>query len=180
MDGFVKIGKELLDHIYSTSDEDLSWHIVDRVNWKRCSDLSDYEYEYDSSLQDCESPIEQLLSMAIYKIGLRHMKMFNPDIDVVEVIKQSKIYGTNYRVDFFIPVWYEKANRVKAFAVECDGHEFHEKTKEQVIKGNERDRELQALGIMVLHFSGSEIVKNANRCAGKILEIIRDYKTDAM
>jgi very-short-patch-repair endonuclease len=39
--------------------------------------------------------------------------------------------------------------------VECDGHDFHEKTKQQVTKDNRRERELQIAGWHVFRFSGS-------------------------
>ncbi len=44
-------------------------------------------------------------------------------------------------------------------AVELDGHEFHERTKEQVAYRNRRDRVLQRHGWTVLHISGSELVR---------------------
>jgi hypothetical protein len=48
--------------------------------------------------------------------------------------------------------------------VELDGHEFHEKTKEQVTYRNQRDRALQQAGWTILHFSGSEFVRRPLRC----------------
>ena len=59
--------------------------------------------------------------------------------------------GTVYRLDFAIPEY--------LIAVELDGHEFHEKTKEQVTYRNQRDRQLQAAGWTVFHFSGSELYR---------------------
>lgn len=41
--------------------------------------------------------------------------------------------------------------------IECDGHDFHEKTKEQAAKDKKRDRELQKLGYPVFRYTGSEI-----------------------
>jgi very-short-patch-repair endonuclease len=61
--------------------------------------------------------------------------------------------GRRYRLDFAIPD--------AKIAVELDGHDFHEKTKEQVTYRNMRDRDLQAAGWTVLHFSGSELLKGA-------------------
>lgn len=56
--------------------------------------------------------------------------------------------------------------------IECDGHEFHEKTKEQVIYDNEREYKLKSAGYDVLHFSGSEIYNNPYECAEKTLNYI--------
>lgn len=44
--------------------------------------------------------------------------------------------------------------------IELDGHDFHEKTKEQVTRRNQRDRELAAAGWTILRYSGSEFYKD--------------------
>ena len=69
------------------------------------------------------------------------------------IIPQFKI--GKFRVDFLIcdhrwgmDYW---------FVVECDGHEFHEKTKPQAAKDKERDRRIQSDGYPILRFTGSEI-----------------------
>lgn len=59
--------------------------------------------------------------------------------------------GSLFRLDFAIPDF--------KIAVELDGHDFHERTKEQVAHRNMRDRKLQADGWTVLHISGSELWK---------------------
>lgn len=53
-------------------------------------------------------------------------------------------------------------------AVECDGHDFHEKTKEQAIRDKKRDRDFIAAGVPVLHFTGREIWRDPSRCVGEI------------
>ncbi len=53
----------------------------------------------------------------------------------------------------------------KNLILECDGHDFHEKTKEQAAKDKRRDRELQHLGYRVFRFTGSEIHNDAIACA---------------
>lgn len=45
-------------------------------------------------------------------------------------------------------------------AVELDGHDFHEKTKEQASGDKRRDRYLAALGWTVLRFSGSDVYRD--------------------
>lgn len=42
-------------------------------------------------------------------------------------------------------------------AIELDGHDFHERTKEQARRDKKRDRDLSALGFPVARFTGSEI-----------------------
>jgi hypothetical protein len=55
-------------------------------------------------------------------------------------------------------------------ALELDGHEFHEKTKEQVTHRNRRDRDLQSAGWTVLHVSGSEFNRDPQRVTQEIYD----------
>lgn len=82
----------------------------------------------------------------------------------------------DYRVDFLLTIQrYDirttryKQESLKLYSVpliiECDGHEYHEKTKEQARRDKERDRTLQSLGFPVFRFTGSEIWSNSLRCA---------------
>lgn len=48
-----------------------------------------------------------------------------------------------------------------ALAVECDGHDFHEKTKEQARRDKSRDRILISHGIHTIRFTGSEIFRRS-------------------
>lgn len=73
-----------------------------------------------------------------------------------------EVEGRGYRLDFvFEPSEYGifkdiAGPQAPKIAVELDGHEFHERTKEQVTYRNRRDRDLQSDGWTVLHISGSE------------------------
>ena len=76
-----------------------------------------------------------------------------------------------YRVDFLVDFEF---NRHEKIIVECDGHAFHEKTKEQAQHDKKRDRELQALGYRVYRFTGSEIWKTRGQCVLSALGIQPD------
>ena len=67
----------------------------------------------------------------------------------VETLPQVQV--GRYRVDFMVRFFDEK------FIVECDGHDFHERTKQQAQHDKQRDRFLQAEGFKVFRFTGSEI-----------------------
>ena len=60
---------------------------------------------------------------------------------------------------------------VAKIAVEVDGHDFHERTREQVVARNQRDRDLQADGWTVLHFSGSEIHRQPEECVRQVFDV---------
>lgn len=84
-----------------------------------------------------------------------------------------------YRVDFFIIAAFtyaqtsapDRLGQVRV-VVECDGHDFHERTKEQAERDKRRDRELTAMGLTVLRFTGREIWRSPVDCAAGVLEII--------
>lgn len=62
-------------------------------------------------------------------------------------------------------------------AVECDGHDFHEKTKEQAQRDKARDRALMAHGVKVMRFTGSEIWRDPSAC---VIEAIKVLDPDAL
>lgn len=60
-------------------------------------------------------------------------------------------------------------------AVECDGHEFHEKTKEQASADKRRDREIQKQRVPVFRFSGADIWRDVFECA---IEIVSEIESE--
>lgn len=56
--------------------------------------------------------------------------------------------------------------------IECDGHDFHEKTKEQASSDKKRDRELTKLNIPFLRFTGTDILHDAATAVSEIMEIV--------
>lgn len=121
-------------------------------------------YGFDG-LELCESPIEQQFLCAF--LVLNHVNNCGLDIEIQE---ELNVGSKTYRPDFIISNSIGEAYNV---VIECDGHDFHEKTKQQVIKGNNRDYDLKLDGYEVLHFSGSEIFKDAVKCASKAIEFVK-------
>lgn len=174
MERFIKITEDLYYDIDRMDrNEDISNYLVDKVSLYVLALSSDAEMDFEESLIDCESPIEQLLSLALENLSIKNIYKYNPFIDVVEIEKQKEIQCENkkYRVDFCIPVIYKNQEN-KSFIIECDGHEFHQKTKEQVERDNNRMRDLQKQGYEVIRFSGTEIWHRPHKCASDILNII--------
>lgn len=54
--------------------------------------------------------------------------------------------------------------------VECDGHEFHERTKEQAAKDRARDRASVMGGYDVFRFTGSELWRDPMGCAEQVVD----------
>jgi hypothetical protein len=56
--------------------------------------------------------------------------------------------------------------------VECDGHQFHERTPEQASKDRKRIRALQRLGVTALPFTGTDVVRDSIEAAFEAAQII--------
>ncbi len=126
------------------------------------------------AVERCESPIEQMMCVALFGALVTDRACIG-DIDCVVMPQQEIRCGDQtYRVDFeiavFLPVEFLETMTV---VVECDGHDFHEKTKEQAARDKARDRAIQACGVPVLRFTGSEIWHAPWRCADQVRWTIR-------
>jgi very-short-patch-repair endonuclease len=60
----------------------------------------------------------------------------------------------------------------KKLVVECDGHDFHERTKLQAARDRARDRRSQHDGIPVFRFTGSELWADAWGRAREVIEFV--------
>ena len=118
--------------------------------------------------ENCESPIEQILWIALNFCALNSNNWY-----MFEEQAEVEANGNKYRLDFLYEEDYmDNVDNPLHLAIECDGHEFHEKTKEQVEKRNKRDMDLKLAGYDILHYSGSQIYKNPIKCALEILDYI--------
>lgn len=117
------------------------------------------------SLAERFTPIESIAYVVIFQLS-QHFGFHN-----MYVHPQKKI--GKYIVDFEVvyqPI--EDQEPRKKIIVECDGHEFHEKTKEQVTRDKERDRFLTKQGYIILRYSGSELVRDRLKLYGDIEELL--------
>jgi len=73
-------------------------------------------------------------------------------------------------LDFLIQYWFSNPTYKLAvqIAVELDGHDYHEKTKEQAKRDKEKDRILQTHGYLVARFTGSEVYKDPMEVIEKV------------
>lgn len=108
--------------------------------------LEQAEYWVWAAERKCESPIEKMVFLQLFLLNFKSLLGSEEEVRFMNQVKIGP-----YRVDFLIQT--EDAKIV----VECDGHDFHEKTKEQAAKDKKRDRFLQSKGYRVLRFTGSEI-----------------------
>ena len=140
---------------------------VEEAFLERVADKVDMLHGEMCDLSRCESPIEQQFYVT-WKNETDNL------IGMWGITPQRKyaISGKNYRVDFSVVLHlYNKSSRV---VVECDGHAFHEKTKEQAKRDKKRDRAFQSIGIPILHFTGSEIFNKDQECVDEVTDFLID------
>ncbi len=112
---------------------------------------------------DCrniKSPIEQLFVVALNLVCAENYVTFSlsdslpEDGDDLTVIPQLKI--GSYFIDFVLL----QLPRNIVVCVELDGHQFHDRNEKQRRYEKARDRFLVSKGLKVIHFTGSEVVKD--------------------
>jgi very-short-patch-repair endonuclease len=116
-------------------------------------------------VQTCESVPEQLLASRL----LWEARSISV-VEDFEICPQHHIPTRDgvFRVDFLV-----KGNvggTPVTLVVECDGHAYHDKTKEQAAHDRQRERSLRVAGYQVARFTASEISADPEDCA---LEVFR-------
>jgi very-short-patch-repair endonuclease len=90
---------------------------------------------------------------------------------------QPQVQLGRYRVDFLVTIQTIRpigdcfdVTRSQVI-IECDGHDFHDRTTEQALRDRSRDRELQLMGFQVFRYAGAEIWRDVFACAEEVLPI---------
>ena len=127
------------------------------------SDISCY-----LSSANINSPIEIIFLVAFY-IYTKGSIYINPQ-ERIEI--GNKVYYADFSIsfDYFVN---NSFNEDFKLVIECDGYEFHQKTKEQVDNDNQREYDLKMQGYNVLRFSGREIFKYPMQCIEKLIDYLR-------
>jgi very-short-patch-repair endonuclease len=87
--------------------------------------------------------------------------------DVIMFTCQHRV-NDGYIVDFLLTTCFPEI----VIAIEIDGHDWHEKTKEQAQKDKERGRYLLRNGYHVIRFTGSEVYTKPDDCAKEALDTL--------
>lgn len=150
----------------------------------------DFAFGYNSgTIEYIKSPIEQIFFVAFLTVLHQNLTRESLGIDITPLGQhEQNIDGYDYVHDFafYIDV-YNLRNKFKmkdyifmsSVTVECDGHDYHNKTKRQVSNGNKRSNAMQQNGLTVIHFSGSDLFRYPYQCAEEAYcVIIKKYKKD--
>lgn len=123
----------------------------------------------------CRSPIEEQFAAALFGTDAASL-CFTVVAGVGDHLRDHGFYifpqmpVRNYKADFgLILHGYTGHYRLVA---ECDGHDFHEKSKEQAAHDKSRDRAFLEEGWPVMRFTGSEIHRDALACADQASDFL--------
>lgn len=116
---------------------------------------------------DIKSPIEQMFYLAFSVVNLEYYGGRYG----IESQSEINVFEKKYYADFLLSL--QNSDRLQLI-VECDGHDFHKITKEQVKHDNERDLILKKAGYDVIRFSGSQLYENAWECADNVCSFIQE------
>ncbi|MGA4550599.1 DUF559 domain-containing protein [Methylorubrum aminovorans] len=134
---------------------------------------------HDHRLGRFPSPIEALFYSALMAVA--RMEAHHPDGEIITpfldreawaeadlsllvITAEMQVRVLDWPVDFLLGTSDSVAGKHYA-VVECDGHDFHERTKEQAARDRSRDRRLQEAGFRVFRFTGSELYRDPYACA---------------
>lgn len=131
--------------------------------------------EWVTTFEECRVGLDEFLK-------LPQRVTFTPlHLEQIEYIVPQFAIG-KYRADFLLARvatgWIEDPEdpdeiitileKLPLIVVEIDGHDFHEKTKEQASRDKERDRFMTAEGYRVFRFTGSDVFNRAAQCVQEI------------
>jgi very-short-patch-repair endonuclease len=105
-----------------------------------------------------ESPIEEAFWHA-------YLNARPPELEGLRA--QYEVLGGKYRLDFALP-------DVKV-GIELDGYAYHS-SPEAFTQDRKRERDLNLAGWRIIHFSGSEINRDANGCIQQAAQLAKTFK----
>jgi very-short-patch-repair endonuclease len=165
-----------LDGAYARLRDDIVEHVTSELSWmpdEACGDSPIEKIFYTALWASCRFGMSALDRVMIPSRNFPLDRLLaSEDQSILIVQPQAQLEG--WRVDFLIYAW--ETGRIsgkpqwRRLIVECDGHDFHERTKEQAAKDRSRDREFQLRGYAILRFTGSELYAKPLACALQVGE----------
>lgn len=136
---------------------------------------------WEIARRECQSPIEEILLAHVIFASFGYgdgdgIVVWDPTKDYSATEETTGVFfGLQrevgpYRADFLFTC--HAGGHSRRVVVECDGHDYHERSKEQAQRDKARDRFMVTDGITVLRFTGSEIYRNAAGCREQIERVL--------
>lgn len=132
--------------------------------------------DIDMYINYINSPIEKIFITAF----LIYCKAFNKDVFIepqIEIMCNKKLYIVDFEIKYD-EMCNPSLKKDFNLAIECDGYDFHQKTKKQVEYDNKREYDLKMAGYQILRFSGSEIYNNPYECINRLFNYLEEFGYD--
>lgn len=144
----------------------LFFYALEEIEWfGNFIEVCCYDYEY------CKSPVEILFNFAFdimsFQFGAKSIIYLEPQVKIVT--KEGK----KYFADFEMRIQKNGEDIPTKILIEVDGHDFHEKTKQQVAYDKERELNIKMEGYDIIRFSGSQVWNDPLKCAADSLEYLQ-------
>lgn len=97
-----------------------------------------------------------------------------PEAKFVRINLRSQIQIGRYRVDFLVSVEAEGMRDVR-FVIECDGHNFHERSAKQASHDRARDRKLLREGYVTLRYTYDDLMSSTGDSIRDLWETMAAY-----
>lgn len=163
--GELRLIEEKFGEQLDLDDTPLPSDVADRLEWYQRNVARRFAETVRETIKihEITSPVEQLFLMAWKFAGVE-------DRFRVTLRPQHKIEcaPVTYSTDFAVL----RDGTDLRIAIEIDGHDFHEKTRAQVAKDKARERAIIAKGYTVLRFTGTEIVRDTQKCVNEVVDIL--------
>lgn len=136
------------------------------------------QFAFSTAVENLQSPIEDLFFIACSAMCESALEPLNTQLGEVMskdrgvYVRPQAAFGP-YRVDFLM--WQSGLAPEEVYSpviIELDGHDFHDKDAKQRSYEKARDRYLVRAGHRVLHFTGSDIVRDPFKAAHETLSML--------
>jgi very-short-patch-repair endonuclease len=150
--------------------------MMDRLRGQLRAGL-DIELAKFACREDLHSPIERIFAASLSLRARLHGASVGSSREAVRAhpnayFLEPQVQIGAYRVDFLLGLGEFVDDMSKAVVVECDGHEWHERTKAQATADKSRDRVLSLTVGKVIRFTGSEIWEDPGRCSIEAVRVL--------
>lgn len=169
--GFDLLHQQVLDAVRDRLDDEADWIKGDSEIEKLFFAAVVYLHQYGVTEYDVLTPHSPEYAESA--------RSDDENIYTPTLIVERQVQIEKFRVDFVVSAYtwgtirqgkehISSAKRWRKLVVECDGHEYHERTKEQAARDKARDRHLNGLGYDVFRFTGSELWRDPFGCAEQV------------
>lgn len=147
----------------------LAADIERRLTWYKQRVAATFEQgvKGDLNRHTITSPIEQ-----IFLMEWRFLAIDEKQGVTIKPQTELKSGGTAYRIDFVV-TW---PGQKQKLAIEIDGHDFHEKTRQQAARDRARERSIIREGYTIMRYTGSEVFSNPRKCVHEVADLISQLK----